>query len=61
MPRVRKWSKPNQGLLFAGEWGICNDNFDCHSEVRHIQTVEEWKDDGKVNSVLIPLHEDTLI
>ena len=31
MPRVRKWSKPNQKLYFSGEWGICNDNCDCHS------------------------------
>ena len=41
MPRVRKWSKPNKKLFFAGEWGICNDNCDCHRGGVSIQTVEE--------------------
>ena len=44
MPRVRKWSKPNQGLLFAGEWGICNDNCDCGKEEVKIQAVDEGKE-----------------
>jgi hypothetical protein len=44
MPRVRKWTKPNQKLLFCGEWGICNDNCDCVGEETLIQTVGEEKE-----------------
>ena len=42
MPRVRKWMKPKQNLLFKGEWGICNYNCDCHTETS-IQAMEEEK------------------
>jgi hypothetical protein len=44
MPRVRKWTKPNQKLLFCGEWGICNDNCDCGGKETLIQTVGEEKE-----------------
>ena len=44
MPRVRKWTKPNQKLFFQGECGICKGNGDCHWEGAALLPVEGAKE-----------------